>query len=217
MGKDEGSGGFQRIARSWDKHLGLIVGGATSVMVALKLLAVANWNPTTAFGILSASGTANVLTGTILAVLPLLYAYAFLFFFPLVRRKMQSRTPVERSAAGMLGMWPVLILIFITPAYLLAVILVMLALMAVIPRIIRAFQKRRKTRKDLQRTATQERPSRFEGASVALSGVVMLSYLSLATPWMPAEIVEIDGAGRQTGYVLNESDGKAVVLLARGR
>lgn len=215
---EDADGGIRRLARSWDKHLGLIAGAATSLTVCLKLLAVAHWNPTTAFGILAANGTTNVLIGTLLAVLPVLYSYAYALFLPAVQRRIKKRTPVERRAAQMLETWPSVVLVFIVPAYLLAVTLVTLALRVFIPLAYRAVKKRRRKKKfGSPRAGRHEAPTRFEATSVALSGMIMLSYWTLATPWMPAEVANIEGVGPQTSYVLSKNDGVAIILKASDR
>jgi hypothetical protein len=50
----------------------LSVGIASTVLIVLRLLLVARFNPTTAYGILQASGTANVIVGTVMSLLPVI-------------------------------------------------------------------------------------------------------------------------------------------------
>ena len=40
---------------NWQNHVGLIVGAATATLVCIKILAVANWDMNTAFGVLAAT------------------------------------------------------------------------------------------------------------------------------------------------------------------
>lgn len=68
----------------WEKHVGLLAAGATTTLICLKILAVAGWDSITAFGILASGGTVNVLTGTLLAVLPMLYGAVAVFLLPRV-------------------------------------------------------------------------------------------------------------------------------------
>lgn len=203
-------------ALSWQKHTGLILAGATSLLICLKILAVAGWDSTTAFGILSTSGTTNVLTGSLLAVLPVLYAYLFVYATPRIEQELKRRTPVERSAAFLLGVWPLMLLIVILPAYMLAMVLAILLTWAIIRAWLARAMKRRGASKTNKKPVKGELPSRFEVASVALAGVIFVSSGSLATPWLPAEVVSI-GAKQQTVYVLDKSGGVAVVLLANNR
>ena len=46
------------------------VSAATTVLVALRLISVAKFNPETAYGILQASGTGNVIIGTVISLIP---------------------------------------------------------------------------------------------------------------------------------------------------
>lgn len=203
-------------ALSWQKHTGLILAGATSLLICVKILAVAGWDSTTAFGILSTSGTTNVLTGSLLAVFPVLYAYLFVFAIPRIERELKRRTSVERSAARVLETWPSILLVLIVPAYLqVAVVAMFVALI-----IVHIWQNRTKTTKGApennKHSATRKRPSRFELTSVALAGVMLVSYSSLATPWLPAEVVSV-GDKERTAYALDKSSDVAVVLLANNR
>lgn len=72
---------------NWQNHVGLIVGAATATLVCIKVLAVANWDMNTAFGVLAANGTANVLTGALLAVLPVLAAVFAVGVAPMIEQK----------------------------------------------------------------------------------------------------------------------------------
>jgi hypothetical protein len=203
-------------ALSWQKHLGLILGGATSILICLKLLAVANWDSNTAFGILAAAGTTNVLTGTLLAVLPVLYGYFFVFTMPRIEQKLRRRTRVERSAARLLETWPTVLLVVLVPAYLIVVILAMFIVQIAV-RIWQSRQERKRSaRANNEGKTEEERPSRFEMTSVTLAAVVMLSYSSLAIPWLPAEVANTE-AGKQTVYVLDRSGDVVTILLADGR
>jgi len=67
-GRREGSG-----LPEWARNLrlgALSVGAASTVLVALRLLSVAKFNLETAYGILSATGTGNVVMGTVISLIP---------------------------------------------------------------------------------------------------------------------------------------------------
>lgn len=207
-----GETGGTRVTARLEKHLGLTIAAATSLLVCVKLLAVAKWSSTTALGILAANGTANVLTGALLAALPVLYGYAYIVAMPRLEDFFRRRTPVERSSAALLQMWPTLLLLLITPAYLLAVILVLLAAIAVF----KLWQRRRVKEKASSSTKVTDTVSRFEMTNVLLAGAVFMSYASLATPWLPAETAEVPG-GAETVYVLRQTGNTVIVLTARDR
>jgi hypothetical protein len=203
-------------AFDWQNHLGLLVGIAASTLICLKLLAVAGWNSTTAFGILAASGTTNVLMGTLLAVLPLLYgAFAFAVA-PRIERRLMRRTPVERSAARLLETWPTILLVFIVPVYLLLAFFGYVILL-ILNTLIQRFRGRRPVDEREKPSVTEnEAPSRFESLSIAFAAAAMLLWGSLATPWVPPETIDTPD-GEQTVYALKSEDNIVTVLLADNR
>ena len=63
---DTGSAGWAN-----NLHIGaLVFGGVSSILVVLRLLSVAKANPETAYGILQAGGTTDVIIGTVLSLIP---------------------------------------------------------------------------------------------------------------------------------------------------
>lgn len=205
-------------AFDWRQHLGLCIGAGATALICLKLLAVAGWDSTTAFGILAASGTANVLTGTLLAVLPPLYGAIVFAVLPRVERHLKRRSSVERSAARLLETWPVILLSFIAPVGLLLAIAAFVIFMVALS-LIRHLRERRSSKKDQpQRTTDTENdaPSRFEAVSAGLGGLAMLAFWSLATPWVPPESISTSN-GAQTAYVLEIENDTATVLMADNR
>lgn len=194
------------------KHPGPALGAATSVLICLKILAVARWDPTTAFGILSKGGTTNVLTGTALATIPLLYGYIYIFTAPRMERAIQDRTPVERSAARLVTTWPTILLVVIVPAGILAVTVVPLMLLPALRRVFSWLKSKKPTQKNSSKKRESTKVSAFESTSLALYGIATLSYWSLITPWFPAEIVNINGT-EATAYVISE-DGESTVILS---
>ena len=72
-------------------HLGALVFGAGStVLVALRLISVARFNPETAYGILQASGTGNVIIGTVISLIP---SIAIIVALSLILVRVLSRSP----------------------------------------------------------------------------------------------------------------------------
>ncbi|WP_188711021.1 hypothetical protein [Microbacterium faecale] len=198
----------------WEKHVGLLAAGATTTLICLKILAVAGWDSITAFGILASGGTVNVLTGTLLAVLPMLYGAVAVFLLPRVERKLRRRTPVERSAARMLETLPTVLLVFIVPvAMLIALFVVVLFIifMLILQRMRAGRNAARKRHAD-----GSEVPTRFETLSASLGCLVVLLFGSLHTPWVPPEVSE-GPDGEKVVYVLNRDANEATVLVGEGR
>jgi hypothetical protein len=197
----------------WQNHLGLFVGLAASILICLKLLAVAKWNSTTAFGILAVGGTANVLTGSLLGGLPLLYgAFAFIAV-PRIERILARRSPVERAAARQLEYFSAVPLVLIVPVGLLLTFLAFLAF----SWLYQHCRARRHAKKGRTHVANRdEAPSRFELVSVLLAAGVIVFFGSLPMPWFPPETV-VTSDGELTGYVLRDEGDTATVLLADDR
>jgi hypothetical protein len=194
----------------WQEHLGILVSAALSIFVIFKVSAVAGWNPTTARGIVTENGTTNVLIGSTLASLPTLYVFFFLAVLPRIeaRLELRKRSPVERSAAGMLQTWPVTLLLFIVPIYLVIAMFGFL-LLSFVARII--------VRKRKVEAKPENRVSRFEANAVLLSALVWSVFFSLSSPWLATETITVAGRGEATGYVLGSDDRGVVVLLDRPR
>src|SRR5699024_11833515 len=81
----------------WSKHIGLFVGGLTTLIIALRIFGTAHWDLDTAFGILSENGTANVLTGSLLSSLPLVFVAALVIAEPWIWWRYNIGTQAERT------------------------------------------------------------------------------------------------------------------------
>ncbi|MBD9699560.1 hypothetical protein IGS67_08670 [Flavimobilis sp. GY10621] len=201
---------------AWQQHVGLIIGALTSIAICLKLLAVAGWDVTTAFGILAASGTVDVLTGTLLGILPVLYGVVAIKVVPVVERNLSRRSPVERAAARVMESWPALLLVLIVPTML----IIALALLVIVEVVVRRLSIRRaeKSRRGAgcAPAASAVGASKFETASVAVGGLIFLVFTSLPTPWVPPETIRFSGVER-TAFVFAKEGDSATVLMADGR
>jgi uncharacterized membrane protein len=60
---------------NWEEHATLIVGGTSTAIVLLRLLAVAHFDPETAFAILQSVGNTTVIIGTLLASIWVVVAF----------------------------------------------------------------------------------------------------------------------------------------------
>lgn len=203
---------------AWREHTALLVGAATSGIVCLKLLAVSHWDLNTAFGILSANGTANVLTGTLLAMLPILFGFFAFFVTPHIERRIPRRTPAERGIARLVEFWPGYLLSAIVP---LPLFLTFIAYFVILPFLVFIWRKirlrLRKSRVRRTSSTNQEKgPARLEVASVTMAVVAVLSYGSLSTPWVTPEIIIAEG-DEQTAFVFDRSGDEATVLLEQER
>ena len=196
---------------SWQSHGGLIVGASTAALLSVKILAVANWDMNTAFGILAANGTANVLTGALLAVLPTLAAVLVVAAVPMLEHKLPQRTQFERAVKPLAPACGGLLLLFIVPTYLLLLYyLWWAAIMAA--RVVRSRRKRTKGRAAKGPRKNGSCLRRLDSTGIGLVMVFVLGLGSLPTPWLPPEVVSLKGED-ETAFLLSLDQDTATVLL----
>lgn len=65
---------LERLRADWPNHVGLLSSGTLFLLVAVRILAVAHFDLTTAAAVLQRNGTSSVLLGAVLATLPSLIA-----------------------------------------------------------------------------------------------------------------------------------------------
>lgn len=223
----------------WTEHLGLMISFALTVFLVFKILAVADWDPTTAKGIIAANGTTNVLVGATLVALPMLYALFIFTALPLIRARLEisSRTNVERAAAQYAESVPLLLLLFLVPTYVVIGIFVLL----IVSIAAKAANLRRASRRGVaaplaeasdvasaggaggepaappQTTDAAPAPSNrirgFEATSAALGAVLLTLWGSLGEPWLPTEVIKPANGELQVAYVLNQDDQQIIALL----
>lgn len=196
---------------SWQSHGGLIVGASTATLLSVKILAVANWDMNTAFGILAANGTANVLTGALLAVLPILSAVLVVVVVPMLESKLPQRTPFERAVTRLTPACGGLLLLFIVPTYLLLLYYLWWAAISV-RRVVRSRRRRTKGRVSKRSRKGGSRLRRLDSTGLGLVMVFTLGFGSLPTPWLLPEAVSLKGED-ETAFVLSLDQGRATVLL----
>ena len=193
----------------WQDHIGLILSILLSALVILKIYAVSGWSPLTATGIISLSGTNQVIFGSILASLPIIYFFMFIFLIPRITKKIElsKRSGIEKTAV-LTHTWPATLSVFIFPPYLVFVFFGVALTLIFIALIIR--------RKN-QKLNQKDKVSRFESNTILLSSIAMVVFLNLHIPWMPSKIIDTLDMGKQTGYVLSSDSQTTYILLHKPR
>ena len=197
----------------WEIPLGaLAVGIASTVLVALRLLSVADFNPATAYGIVQSSGTGNVLIGTVISLVPSMAIITvsglivYLIFYP----------HPKLSAAAELAVWAsmsMLVLIALLTIPLRYIIAIGLWLLFILFLLI----FRGKIKKALERhedAPVVRNAARGFGFIVA---VTVIFGIVLSPPWMPSEYLVFKNGRSVTGYVLSETQTGIAVLQASPR
>ena len=208
-----GSEGPARKGRArWpdDLHAGaLILGGVTTTLVALRLLSVAKANPETAYGILQAGGTTNVIIGTVLSLIP---SIALIVASCLTLSRIWAKVSSSRVLTQLeeLGVWGSICTLFLIAALTIpfrywpapAAVVIALAVAGISRNRI---EKRRQEARG--RVAVKV-------AAVVIAGAFLLGVIA-SPPWMPAARLtfsKASGQGPIAGYVLSQSDTGLTVL-----
>lgn len=193
----------------WQDHLGIIASILLATLIVLKVYAVAGWNPTTATGVIAANGTSNVVIGSLLASLPIIYWFLFILVLPKLEQKLElkNKKAVEKYAV-FTHTWPILLFLFIVPLYML---FVALALSVVIITVILVQRKQKRG------SNKNNYVSRFEANTILLSSLAIVIFSTLNVPWLPAQAIEVPNKGLQPGYVLSSDGRNSVVLLNEPR
>lgn len=193
----------------WQDHVGTIASILLATVVALKIYAVADWNPTTATGIMATNGTTNVIIGSLLASLPIAYWFLFMFALPRLEQKLElkNKSTIEKYAV-FTHTWPILLFLFIVPLYLVFIALALL-IVIILASLIQSKRKSMKTKNHYV--------SRFEANTILLSSIATATFFSLHAPWLPPQTIHFSGKGDHTVYVLSSNDSYSEVLLDRPR
>ena len=173
----------------------MILAGSFSVLTALLLMRVAQGSPQTALAVLAQGGTANVLLGSALSIVPLVAAGAVGGILGHLWRP-PFRHEGWRGEAVRLG-WSLAVLavgVVLAPPALVAAA----AVMALVVR-----------------KQSDDVPDGKGAAATVL--LVLVWLLWVAKPWWPLERVELSNDEPLIGFVLSSSGRDSAVLLAEPR
>ena len=191
---------------SWlrDLRIGtLSIGAASTVLVALRLLSVAQFNPETAYGILQANGTTSVVIGTVISLIP---SIAIIAALCLISWLIYSEHD-ELSEGLVFALWTtmgvlVLIALITTPVrYIL--FLAGCTLLVLIVWAIKTWIK------EIQKKTAGQIGSRVLALFVA---AILVFGVVISPPWMPPEHLSFSHAPPVTGYILTQSSDGVTVL-----
>lgn len=200
------------LARLLDDHLSLLVSAAIAVLVTLKISAFSRFDPQTAAGVVQVSGTADVLVGTFVSMLPMLFVLALGEL--LLRRGSWYRSlqSVERSAVRAAVALPISWLALSIP---IAFAVIYLGLVLLVPALLGWFVRRASIKDDLSVEPTVP-ISRTESAAVQVGFPIYVIFLVATAAWLPTESVSVDGAKPVKAYVIGTRGEETVFLPAGG-
>ena len=211
------------------------VSAATTVLVALRLISVAKFNPETAYGILQASGTGNVIIGTVISLIPSIAIIVALYLISMRVLFRPKTTPeAEFTRWTFIFMLALIALLTIPLRYVIYAgpgILAFLALIvAVAIRTKKGKSQKGKNQKDKAKRREpasetgetepasetgetdylQERRWGKWGTAAAISSAFLVAFIVMlgvvaSPPWMPAERLTLKDHQKIVGYVLAQT------------
>jgi len=197
------------------------VSAATTVLVALRLISVAKFNPETAYGILQASGTGNVIIGTVISLIPSIAIIVALYLISMRVLFRPKTTPeAEFTRWTFIFMLALIALLTIPLRYVIYAgpgILIFLALiLAVAIRTKRSVPASETGERSAPASETgetrflQERRWGKKGTAAAIFSAFLVAFIVMlgvvaSPPWMPAERLTLKDHQKIVGYVLAQT------------
>ncbi|WP_329258774.1 hypothetical protein OG417_21380 [Actinoallomurus sp. NBC_01490] len=228
---------------NWTEHVPLLIGAGSSLVVVLRVLAIANFDLQTAYAILKAAGTTTVIIGTLFSTIGMSAMLIVLNLIALWARSRLSGTHFNNAYLyGSVGV--AIFLLTLTAPLFTIVLLSLTAPLSYLAKTIGSKTASRKARKlgfELARSATtsgnktlddlkrqydkwvaEEKSKAAKGTSTMLKASLAFSAImtALATtntrPWMPLETISVRSA-IYTGYVLDVNDSTMTLLREHPR
>lgn len=187
---------------SWEEHITLVAGASSTVIVLMRLLAVAYFDPETAFGILQSAGTTTVIIGTLLASIWVIVAFIGI---AIMRYFMRHGLNSQRRATFDCAVFGGGVVILLTAPTAAALLLIGMVVSWVYIR--RAYM-------GIGKEGTK--PARAF-AEFVIGTLLALIILLGAYPWIPLERISISAEPQtHVGYVLR-ADSEVIVILEEKR
>lgn len=214
-------------------NLPLIIGFATTFFVAFRILSAAGFDMQTAYAVLQAAGTGQVLAGAALGAItfiPAAIVIGYLLFFPSVRHlKVEGQRILSRVSIVLF--W---IISFLAAS---AIEFFLMALVVAAARGREKYTRRKFERQSDQVRATEDPEDRSQeadrideqlkemkkavGRGPYVFGAMLLFLLAVAlvstSMWLPAEQLEFRDRPPVIGYVLSEAPDSTSVLIDNPR
>ena len=204
-------------SRGWadNLHVGaLIFGGVSTILIALRLISVAKANPETAYGILQAGGTTNVIIGTVLSLIPsiALIGASYLAVGRIWAKFPDSKFPDsgKLTQAEELGIWTCICALF-----LIGVLTIPFRYWEVPAAVVLALILTRIFRDRIEGARKNRWGQRSVKVAAGLIAAVLLLGVIISPPWMPAERLTFTPSSKDKPvvvYVLDESQSGLTVL-----
>jgi hypothetical protein len=180
----------------------LAVGLASALLIAIRLMSVAQFNIETTYGLLQAAGTGIIIVATVISLIPgIAITVAFSSAVLVIFFELESRTYF--SCWAMIVLFT-LVAVFTTPLIYWPAILFG-AFVLVLARAFRGFVLGFKYQKLVA------------VLSAVFVAVLLMAGIVQSPPWSPEEDFAFKGSPKVTGYILSQTDYVTTILLAKPR
>lgn len=191
----------------WREHLTLLSSAALTMFIALKILAVARYNPETALGIVQVAGTTNVVIAGTISIVPLLAMIVVMQGWARYRRLFRKLSGTEKSAVLMAAAVPLVLVLAVVPMATYLTIVAIFALLWLVGLAYGAYTKRHPPK-----AAETEPPSSVELRAIQMASLAGLGLVTITSSWMPLEAVAIKNEPAIAAYVVGERGPDTVIL-----
>jgi hypothetical protein len=187
---------------SWTEHLGLIVGGGVTLLVAVRFLSISTFDANTASAVLQAIGPANALVGTVISGASLALAYAIGGAVGIAAyQKLALNQPYGRH----------MVLVTLCGfTFLLMFMPVIMTGISVLIALTGPFFAWMDGREGADAALAASANRRFM-ASMAI-GVFLSGFLVNTSPWLPTENITPGQGDPFVGFVLRDDGGRVIAL-----
>jgi hypothetical protein len=190
----------------------LLAAGVGFGIVVLKVLAVAQYNPTVASALVGSTDAPAVVLDVALYVAPFILAFMAVLGLALTVDPPDIGPDAQAALRGATAVLSLLSLLAV-PLVFLVFMAVPLAGQALVRRM-----RRPRKRSDASRSPNQRRAKwLIDSTNWAVAFALLPMSIVLAPPWMPAERVGLSGGDAVVAYVVRTDSEWTVLLVDRGR
>jgi hypothetical protein len=188
------------------KHFGLLVSSTTFILVALRVLGTAEWNPTTALALVQVGGAGNVALSSALSVVPLVATLLLLLVMPWAYRNAYLWPVIKDHRPffvfTVIGVW---FGVYFATLSIFVLVVAWTATGAIRGAI---------ARRHMSAPTTLIRATRYQGGDVLLAAVLgaLILITVLETSYLPTERLDTPDTKPFTGFVVGERDDSMLVL-----
>jgi hypothetical protein len=211
----------------WQNNLTLILGVLSLALIAIRLLTVAGFDPETAYDILQAEGTGDVIVGSLVSIVGLIFApvgFILLYTYRSQRRSVPRKPYAHYQLLG--GLSLVVLTIFMSPFFVLLVSVIIVVIATLLSRSYRSWAQNkdikmaatllsrlyRRSSQEIEKVTPPPVSLGLEAILIYAVAVIVIGFGS-NNPWIPSQIIAAKHHPIFTGYVLSEANGELTILI----